>query len=240
MKYDDLRKKLFKKLAVSGAAVALALPVMVYLYLMQDSIESDYDKVKSDISSIESGYKKARNNMQNASGVFEEYENLPADRLPLTSSDAMEVTSRIREARLPLQELKERYRLSNLDMSLTAPAELAGEMKKDKISGASSKVTLKFSALTDELALSFIDALIAEFPGYVRIDFLSMKRNGGEINDAMLSKVRAGTMPSIIDVTLVFYWIKLKDNSVVAHPIAPVPQTIPVPAIPPSAAKPAG
>ncbi len=213
MKYDALRKKLFKKLAVSGAMVALALPVMVYLYLMQDFLKSDYDKVKSEISGIEGSYKKTSENLEKAHGVFERYESLPADRLPLPSVDAMEVTSRIREARLPLQELKERYRLSNLDMSLAAPVELAGEMRKDKISAASSKVTLKFSALTDELALSFIDALIAEFPGYVWIDSLSMRRSGVAINDAMLGQIRAGTMPSVVDIMLVFDWIKLKDNS---------------------------
>lgn len=112
-----------------------------------------------------------------------------------------------------LTQLQEEFYLNSFSSEFTLPEELADIYKTDTTVVVSSNVSIKFQSITDELALSFIDTLTRELPGYTKLQNLSLKAMGdtqGVLSTEDLQKISQGEFPSLIDVNLVFKWQDLK------------------------------
>ena len=75
----------------------------------------------------------------------------------------------------------------------------------------SSTVTLTFEAISDQYAMSFVDAVKKELPGYVKILSLRINKLDG-INEQVIIQASRGEFPSLVKARLQFLWRDLKEK----------------------------
>jgi hypothetical protein len=121
-------------------------------------------------------------------------------------------------------DFKKKYKLSDVDVDLSAPVELADVYKTETTVVVSSKVTVQFKGITDEYVLSFVDAVQKDLPGYVRIENLQFSRIG-EISEDVVRRVSKGEFPGLVGGSITFQWRGLKD--IPAKKILPKEQITP-------------
>jgi len=114
-----------------------------------------------------------------------------------------------------LDDLKKRYKLvqTDADIDLSTPVELADIYKTETTVVVASKVTLKFRTITDEYAFSYVDALMKELPGYVKIQNLLLTRTNTPLTDDLLQRISKGEIPELVEGSITFDWRDLKDVS---------------------------
>lgn len=109
-----------------------------------------------------------------------------------------------------LNQFKERYRISRLDFSIPPVEELVdARFKNASVAVVSSQVSLNLEGMTDEYIFKFINALMREFPGYVRITKMNVTRQG-DLNDDALRLLVDKQTPGLVRCDLVFQWMGLK------------------------------
>jgi hypothetical protein len=111
-----------------------------------------------------------------------------------------------------LDMLQTQYKLSkDPQLVLASPVELGDAYKTPSLVVVSSEGTLKFSGITDELALQFLDDFIRQFPGYLRINSFSLERKN-EIGQDALRAISIGESPAIVTAQLSFSWRDLRER----------------------------
>lgn len=69
-----------------------------------------------------------------------------------------------------------------------------------------SGMKLDFDALSDTHVFSFLDDFVSNSPGFVRIDKVTLIRKS-DIDDKILSQIRSGVMPLLVNASVEFTWI---------------------------------
>lgn len=103
------------------------------------------------------------------------------------------------------------YELTDLagDFEPIAPIQNP-EFQKQTLEGLSSKVSLSFSAMTDVQLYGFLEKLVEEFPGYVKLESLELKKKG-DITPAVFEQVGKGEIPELATGKVVFHWIGVRE-----------------------------
>lgn len=109
-------------------------------------------------------------------------------------------------------DYKKQYKLSEATLDLSTPTELTDMYKTDTTVVVSSNVSVKFKVISDEYALSFVDAVMNNLPGYVKLEKLSLTRIG-EITDETLLRVSRGEIPELVTGEITFQWRDLKNTT---------------------------
>lgn len=112
-----------------------------------------------------------------------------------------------------IENLKKRLKLGAIEIDLSAPQELSDIYKTDTVSVVSSDMNLKIKALTDEQIFSFLELLLKELPGYIKLESVTIRRNI-EITPDSLQKIIKGEYPELISAEIIFKWRDLKDLQV--------------------------
>lgn len=210
MKVNRLKRKLNKDVLYVLAVFVLTLIISALAFMKASQDEMELQRIKSEANNLSAEYSKLKDKIDKAKSSIDVYMNLPRHKIA-DENVSTDVTDWIRNARDPLLKLKNEYKINTLDLSLTPPVETKnGELNREYILPVSSKVTLKFGVASDELLFSFVDSLIREFPGYVKIESIESTRSG-EITDQLIAQVvQQGLAPTLVSGTIIFEWTQLK------------------------------
>lgn len=206
--YDEKLKRLKKQLLKDGGTFAGVLAVILVIYFALSSYEAslaeDKKKLARTVNRINSEAQELTNSLTRAKESLGLYEQLTAREQgeePLDREEAMRL----------LADLKKRFKLASLSLVMAPPKAIPQEFLPSKTMGAEySVVKLKFSGMTDEYLLSFVNAVSEEFKGYVRIDDLKINRDE-TITQTALAKVSRGEIPALTSGELTFHWFGLSE-----------------------------
>ncbi|MCH2037387.1 MAG: hypothetical protein MK137_02200 [Rickettsiales bacterium] len=111
-----------------------------------------------------------------------------------------------------LEILRQKYDVNNLNINFTIPEIVQSRnWETETIDVVSSTVTLTFEAISDQYAMSFVDAVKKELPGYVKILSLRINKLDG-INEQVIIQASRGEFPSLVKARLQFLWRDLKEK----------------------------
>jgi hypothetical protein len=114
------------------------------------------------------------------------------------------------EGRKVLTSLEHAYKIQKLAIELTAPQKLENPIyQTDNFYVEGSIVSLRFEAITDEYAIGFINAIMRNMPGYVRIDQVSLRKSSPLTPDT-ISRLSKGETVTLVSGDLTFLWQGLK------------------------------
>ncbi|MCH2546092.1 MAG: hypothetical protein MK052_00575 [Alphaproteobacteria bacterium] len=101
--------------------------------------------------------------------------------------------------------------ISNLNGSFEpiAPVDTV-DFKKKTFVGITSKVTLRFGAMTDYQIIQFFDAILNDFPGYVKVNRFSLTKKE-DITDQTLVEASRGKFPELVLGDIEFNWIGVRE-----------------------------
>lgn len=103
------------------------------------------------------------------------------------------------------------HNILNMTGSVDPIAPIASPaFKKKTFEGITSTVELKFGAMTDEQVFRFVDALLKNFPGYVKIDSFTITKRG-EITQTVIQQAQRGQFPELVVGELQFHWIGVRE-----------------------------
>jgi len=113
--------------------------------------------------------------------------------------------------RILLSNLTKYYQINEkVDVSLTNPVEVVDANKKSSTIIVETIVSLSVSGISDELLLKFLDSLIKNTPGFIRIDSLEMNRKS-LINQDVIMDAKKGKFDNLVDMKIIFNWRDFKD-----------------------------
>ena len=203
MDIKKVKKNLVIKVGICSLIVAIVIAIFIYLGQFQDKYQQQYNWLRSDISSFNRKIENLNKKTLEFSDAVKKWNEIGGDEKKLGGL-------RISEAKELIDTLKERYKLSDLEISFSKPKELTGgELASDVISVIESEVNLTLKAVTDEYLLNVIYALKKEFPGYIQIKSFSMSRSG-EVTKEILQMLSKGENPGLVNAQVDFIWRDLK------------------------------
>lgn len=209
------QKKQLKKEAVMAALVLLGASCIVAgVTVFQSATVEDLKKTQTEVGGLDRKEQSLTNQLAKAKNSLRLYETI-------IQHNSQEDFSLNRElATATLNELNERYRLSNLSVSISPIKELQNESLQNASSVVIySEVALKFKGISDEMIMGFTNDVARQFLGYVNITEFSMEKES-DINGEALYAVSKGKKPGIVSGELKFVWLGLKLNAPADKPPA--------------------
>ncbi len=119
--------------------------------------------------------------------------------------------------------LRQKYRISNLSMTVTPKAEMSTpELLRPTAQMAFSEAVLEFDAMSDVHVFSFIQDAAASLPGFLRISNFRIDRQRKITNEVYVS-VSKGELPRMVSAKVTFMWFGIDEKQKVSNE-APPPQ----------------
>ncbi|MCD6035569.1 MAG: hypothetical protein K0R63_1310 [Rickettsiales bacterium] len=240
MKLQNIKKETIKKLLLLLGGVSIS----IIIYVITDTIGSSQEGKRRILENEALGQQGQLNKL------IEEKKNF-ADSIKLwerlnDKSKRLEGL-KIDEGKQWLEDAKSRYHLGEMVIELTPPEKLGSLYETETSFVEASTVSLRFSALSDEYALSFVDSILHDLPGYVKIEYLKISRSQ-DLNHDSLLRISKGEKPALVLGELTFKWQELKaipskapvvdsaekttENQPEAGETSPISETPPIPEAP--------
>jgi outer membrane murein-binding lipoprotein Lpp len=201
MRSERLQQVVVRSCAISGAVVVGALVLMGAIYHVKSLQEDELNRLNSNIRRTNTAIQQLEEKYNKAKGSVKIYE---AFRQRQEGSNAILDRKKLADF---LGALKDQYHLTRLELSISAISNPTySELTSPELVVEHTLVKLRFSALTDELALSFIDNMSRAAPGYVHVETLRMQRTG-EMNDQFFQRLVSDKPVPLVDVDMQFHWI---------------------------------
>lgn len=119
--------------------------------------------------------------------------------------------------------LRQKYRISNLSMTVTPKAEMSTpELMRPTAQMAFSEAVLEFDAMSDIHVFSFVQDAAAALPGFLRISNFRIDRQRKITNEVYVS-VSKGELPRMVSAKVTFMWFGIDEKQKVSNE-APPPQ----------------
>jgi hypothetical protein len=122
---------------------------------------------------------------------------------------------RINEGTQALNKFKQKFYLNKVDATFSKPQALEAPYKIGNATVMASDLVISMAAVTDSLALEFIEALQKEFPGNVLVRSVALKQ-GGVLDKGHLKEISTGTPPGLISGDIQALWRDIIYNPPVA------------------------
>lgn len=204
-KYRDLQQRLIKVSIIAVATVSAFGAFFYALYTWQDSLAADYKKVQIRLRTARSDIAVREQKADDAEKYMGLYETI----MGASEQDKLGELNR-NKAQDWISNAAAELQLGDLTGVFDPVVSLdSGAFKKKTLQGVTSKVTLNFSAMTDEQLFKFMEAIIVDFPGYVKINKVSIDKRG-DIDDAALLSAGRGRFTDFVSGTMEFNWIAIK------------------------------
>ena len=202
MKIAVLREELIQTAWAVGAILLGVLLITGYSFYDRQSREDALAQTQRDISLAKNQIRKLEDDNNQFVQMKVRYNQIPESKRAVGLNA---LPARIALLQPALQDLKIRYRLAVLDISLTNVAPLVTAEPNKRYGASLNTVTLRFGGLSDELLLSFLQELFETLPGYIRVEKLEMKRDAA-ISPAILGQIRASSTPLVASGAVTFSW----------------------------------
>lgn len=206
MKFQMLRKTLIKYSIIMLLAVLVSSVIAYSVFSWSSGLQQEAKRAQSrlnaargEVSSRESENKSARNSLELYRQITGESEQAKISDL---SRD---------KAQFWLKDIAKQNDIVDLEGSFDPVTPIAStDFKKTTLEGISSLVKLNFAAMTDVQIYRFIEAVLDDFPGYVKITAFTLERTG-EVTDSVLRAAGRGEVPKLVKGTMEFYWVGVRE-----------------------------
>lgn len=206
MKVHDLKKRLVKTSVVALVGSILFSACVYWIQSYREGLEKEEQEINGHIAARQSEYNEVKKNFEltnKAKEFFASHEKDPSIR---TENFKKSIATTI------LQEMTQKYRLAEMSFAMEPFAESGGDYARKTTVVISSKITLKFGAITDSLVFDFLSELPEKFPGHINILSVTMKKSGDIIPEA-LGEIGKGNTPAFLSAEIVFLWNGIKHVS---------------------------
>ena len=202
MKITFLREELIKTAWIAGGIIAIVLLIVGFSFYDRQNREDILAQTQRDLALAKNQIVKLEADNNKFIQTQLRYNRIPDKQRDANLSD---LASRIALLQPTLQNLKIRYRLAVLDISLTNAAPVIGAQEQNRYAAYFNTVTLTFGGLSDELLLSFLQELFEDLPGFFRVEKFEMKREK-EISSGVLTQIQDSSIPVLVSGSVVFTW----------------------------------
>ena len=205
-KHPQLVKAIIRQTIICGIVIAASIGVY---FLTDDMVTSSLDTknaAETDLGQQQSKVTSLDAQVKKAAVAEKRFAALQGDRVSLDYTANTEVLKDW------LRHAKEQYRLSNsfkLAITPDKPVDLKELNGTNYAAIEHPAMKLDFSAMSDTHVFSFLDDLLRNSPGIIRIDAVQLRRNG-DMDAATAKQMQNGATPYLIDAQIEFNWIGLK------------------------------
>lgn len=208
MKFKALQQRLIRISVIAAVIVAVLGAGLYALQSWSESLAIEHRQIQSRLSATRSDIATRESKAMDAEKYMGLYKTL------ISSSEQDKLADLNRDkAQDWISEAASELQLSELNGAFDPVVNIDGaNFKKKTLQGVTSKVTLTFSALTDEQLYRFLEAVIVDFPGYVKVNKVVLEKKG-DINDAILIAAGRGKFVPLVSGQLEFNWIAMKKNA---------------------------
>ena len=205
MKLLQLKKQLIIRIVIALSISAVIFATYIYLNGKEEDILQHQIAAKKKVSALQDRLQLMKKKEKEITEAITLYQRLNDN---VKRGDGLNVET----FQKTLEDLRDRYKLTQIIVDFTKPVNLEDIYKTDTTVVVSSTVTLKFSGISDEYLLSFVEALTKELPGYVKIHRLMLSRTS-DLTDDLLHKISKGENVDLVSGEMTFMWRDLKDVS---------------------------
>lgn len=206
VKLQSLKKQLVKNAIIMSVAVSVTGAIAFSVFSWSSGTLEEAQQAQNRLNAAERDVNSRTLKNEDARKYLELYQRI-------TGEDEQSKISNL--SRQKAQEwnvaVSKRLNINNGKGSFGSEAVITAEpFKKKTLQGISSLVKLEFETLTDTQVYAYLDTLLQDFPGYVKITKFSMEKDG-EINDAVLRAAGSGRFPNLVKTQIEFYWIGVRE-----------------------------
>lgn len=212
MKLDIIKKKFVKEAAVIGGILFVLAAVFYYISSYKTSLEDKLTDISRDSANISRKARTSKVEYDNFVVSLESYRQISKTRLP-TQEGYDNTASRIRIARPIIEELKEKFRFPSLDVTFSNITDKTEDYKTKTLSIISNEINIRFEGMSDEIVFSFVNSLIEELPGYVRLKKLSIRRIQDITQNTIISAKNSIALAPVVSGDIVFTWFTTKETN---------------------------
>ena len=200
-KYNTLKKKLIKEGVIAAGVLAFLAGVMLLVGSLVTSLERDNRTADANKRSIVKKINKLEDKHQIVTSSISEFQEL--------RERETEGQFRIdrNEIQRILDDMRKRYRISNLSLSVGPIAPVRGEtFDKETLITKNTRLEISFGALSDVHAFSFMNDVLNNTPGFMKIVSFNIERERKISNDVYIS-VSRGEEPRMVSVNASIEWL---------------------------------
>lgn len=220
-----MQKKLVTIGGIALAAIAVAAGVMIFTGSMATSAAERKQSAESSMSADRGQLDSMKSQLSQSSDAEKRYIEVMEHRKNdnfVADSDAMKDW---------LRHAKDQYRFGDTDFKLTMPLEKPSTRQGLPTVGFDiverPEMKLELTAISDLHVFSFLDALVKETSGIIRINAFDLERTA-DIDSASLRALLTGQNPTPVKASVEFTWVgihpKPEGTADNAAGGAPVPQ----------------
>ena len=206
------RKRLVNAIVKRTSICAGLIILMLGAYFFSDSLVSDAQENQSrEEGSLNSdqGTISALSTQLNKAGLAEkDFMSTQSDRTIFDYSSNSDLL------KTWLRRTKAQYRLSDslkLSLVVDKPVDAKELDATDYQVVEHPNMKLEFGAISDTHVYAFLNDLTHNTPGFIRIDHLVLKRVG-DIDRNTINQLRAGAAPTLVEATVEFNWISVREK----------------------------
>lgn len=206
MKAQTLKKELIRLSMIASVAVLASGAIAYGIYSWSSGLQTEAQTAKNKLNRAQGDVRGREEKNREANEYLELYHKITGD------SESGKISELNREkAETWIQQTALEYAIMKLEGAVDPIAPIENpEFHKKTFEGITSKITLKFSAMTDEQIFQFVNALLTRFPGYIKITRLTLTRQG-DITDTTLLAAGRGQFPELVTGEMEFHWIGVRE-----------------------------
>ena len=206
MKAQTLKKQLIKVSILALIATSASAAAAYGIYAWSSGLQEEARVAKNNLSRALGDVTSRQLKNEKAQEYLELYLKITGE------SEQAKISDLNRDkAQAWLKQAALQNNITNLEGAVDPIKPIASEsFKKKTFEGITSKVTLKFGAMTDEQIYRFVEAILTRFPGYVKITRFELIKEG-EITDDVLIAASRGTFPDLVTGIVEFNWIGIRE-----------------------------
>lgn len=205
MKAIDLRKKTIKNFTIALVVVLLLAVGVLLNNKEKDALDKKLKSVKTEVSSLEQKSRELEGQQKEITKYIEIWKSLRENKKDLDGINMDEINNMI-------NVISKKHFIVGTDIKLSLPEPIkTGIFNTKKIDVLHTKTILRFSALDDASAMSFLKEFFHNIPGYYAISNIKIDRKSSLSNQDLVS-ISKGKFPNVIDVEVQFFWYVFKSR----------------------------
>lgn len=208
MKLSVIREALIKQASIAALVAVLAGGIAGYSVYYRQSEEDKLAKMQRDLALTNNKIVKLEEENDEALKLFSRLSRVPAPKRSIQMND---LPTRIALLQPLLEDLKVRYRMSKLEISLTNVAPMGPAYTKGSYETMFNTITITFGGLTDEMVMSLLKELTMALPGYIRFESLEMLR-AAPITPMTYMQVQNRTLPALVTGKTTISWKTIRQK----------------------------
>jgi hypothetical protein len=212
-KFDKLKNKMIMELVVASVIVAVIFGISLFASGLAEDAEKDRRTAQAKLQTIRRDTQIAQERLQSSGASIALYDALKKER------DEMSLTISRKEITDSLGRLKEKYRLSSLNLQMEPEQPFEDEeIRLMKLSVVKTTIVLEFGGMSDQHLFSFINELRRTLPGFIKVNELSLNREKIFDIEAM-RQISQGATPQMVSGTMAFEWYGYPNAAVETAPL---------------------